>query len=189
MKIIASLLLLFTSIAPGSAAVASWSAAEPNTAAPNAATVAFERLKRLAGEWEARAPKTYGNAVIQLHYRLISDDSVLVETFRIPEQDVEMLTVYHTDGKQLVLTHYCAVNNQVRMVADLGAITGPAAPIPSLTFAFRDGSNLEASHLQVMDRLRLAFDDDTHLTQTWRWRDQKAPTGEDTAVYSYTRVR
>src|SRR5262245_33285590 len=61
-----------------------------SSAAPsNAAEAAFARLKRLSGEWEAKAPKSYGNAVIRLSYRLISDDSVLIETFKIEEQDLE----------------------------------------------------------------------------------------------------
>ena len=168
-------------------ALASISAARP-VAPPSAAEAAMSRLKGLVGRWEARVPKLYGNAPI-LHYRLISDDSVLVETFTIDQQDVEMITMYHLDGGKLALTHYCVVNNQVRMLADLDAISPSAADIRKITFTFRDGSNLEQAHVQVMDRLGVMFEDDDHFTQTWRWRDKKAPTGEDSAVYRYTRVR
>jgi len=76
-------------------------------AAPDAASAAFEKLTTLTGRWEARAPKEYGNATIRLDYRLISDDSVLMETFTIPEQDLEMVTMYHKDGRQLALTQRC----------------------------------------------------------------------------------
>ena len=49
-----------------------------------AAVKAMERIKSLVGDWEAKAPKIYGDASIRLNYRLISDDSALMETFRIP---------------------------------------------------------------------------------------------------------
>jgi hypothetical protein len=113
----------------------------------------------------------------------------LIETFRIDEQDLEMVTIYHLDGQQLAVTHYCAVNNQVRMLADLGSIPKTAPEIRKIRFSFRDGSNLESSHHQVMNRLGVVFEDDEHFTQIWRWRDKKTPTGEDSASYRYTRVR
>jgi len=167
------------------------SGADSKTAAvpASAAEAAFARLKKLAGDWEAKAPKSYGNAVIRLNYRLISDDSVLIETFKIEEQDLEMITVYHLDGGQLALTHYCAVNNQVRMLAKLDGAPKSTADVRNIQFAFRDGSNLEHSHKQVMRDLGVAFEDDKHFVQTWRWRDETTPTGEDMAVYRYTRVR
>lgn len=167
---------------------ASRSGSKTPAATPGAAEAAFTRLKSLAGAWEAKAPKSYGNAVIRLNYRLISDDSVLIETFKIEEQDLEMVTIYHLDGQQLALTHYCAVNNQVRMLAQLDSAAKSAAEVRTIQFAFRDGSNLEHSHKQVMHDLGVVFEDDKHFVQTWHWRDETSPSGEDRAVYRYTRV-
>jgi hypothetical protein len=154
-----------------------------------AADVAFARLATLAGDWEARAPALYANATIRLNYRLISDDSVMMETFRIDEQGVEMVTMYHLDGDRLVLTHYCAVNNQVGMRADVTNVGKQPADVKTLTFAITDARNIQRSHRQVMDRLQLQLHDETHLTQTWHWRDEKRPSGTDSAVYRFTRVR
>ena len=175
-----ALLLLVASVA--------FPAPEPADAA-KPAEAGFSKLRKLVGEWQGPGPKSYGNAVIKLNYRLISDDSVLIETFRIPEQDLEMLTVYHLDGERLALTHYCAVNNQIRMLADLSSVPGTPAEIRRIDFAFRDGSNIEHAHQEVMDRLGIVFEDDKHLTQVWHCRDEKSPTGEDSAVYRYTRVK
>ena len=38
-----------------------------------------------------------------------------------PETDHEMLTVYHLEGNDLVLTHYCAMGNQPRSTNRLEA--------------------------------------------------------------------
>jgi hypothetical protein len=51
------------------------------------ASASLERLKTLAGEWVAA------------------------------EDGDEMVTVYHADGPDLVLTHYCLEGNQPRMRA------------------------------------------------------------------------
>jgi hypothetical protein len=56
-------------------------------AAPGKPSASLERLKTLAGEWVAA------------------------------EDGDEMVTVYHADGPDLVLTHYCLEGNQPRMRA------------------------------------------------------------------------
>jgi hypothetical protein len=45
---------------------------------------------------------------------LIAGGTALVERERT-DKTPEMLTVYHLDGKRLVLTHYCMAGNQPRM--------------------------------------------------------------------------
>src|SRR5262249_12030735 len=84
--------------------------------APNAGPppVAFSRLKTLVGEWEA---KTQKGASIRVSYRLVSNDSVLVQTF-ITASGKETVTAFHPDGARLMATHYCAQGNQPRLVLD-----------------------------------------------------------------------
>jgi len=69
--------------------------------------LAFERLKRLAGTWEAfdkRASRKL-NAV----YTITGGGNVILE-------DLEgMATAYHLDNGTLKLTHYCGAGNQPRM--------------------------------------------------------------------------
>ncbi len=71
----------------------------------------FTRLKSLVGEWEGKTEK---ERVLKVIYRLVANDSVLVESWTLaPGQ--ETLTLYHLDGTDLLATHYCAVGNQPRL--------------------------------------------------------------------------
>src|SRR5262249_23574462 len=72
---------------------------------------AFARLKTLAGDWEARTEK---GSVIRVSYRLVSNDSVLVQSF-VTGSGKETMTVFHADGARLLATHYCAQGNQPRL--------------------------------------------------------------------------
>jgi hypothetical protein len=94
----------------------------------------FERLKTLAGSWDA---DTDGDAKADtvVEYKLTASGTALVETL-FPGTPHEMVTVYHLDGDALVLTHYCAAGNQPTMKAK------PAAKDGSLVFEKVSVSNL-----------------------------------------------
>jgi hypothetical protein len=57
-----------------------------------------------------------------------------------PGTSHEMLSVYFMDGKDLVLTHYCAMANQPRM-----KLVKASANPTTLTFDFVGGTNLDAA--------------------------------------------
>jgi hypothetical protein len=121
------------------------------------ARAAFDRLKALAGEWQADTPR--GKA--QVRYELIAGGSVLVEHDNMPGEG-EMMTAYHLDGDRLVLTHYCMAGNQPHMVADrFNSQTG------ELDFAFAGAGNLKSGaahmhnarfHLISADRFDTAWE-------------------------------
>jgi hypothetical protein len=73
----------------------------------SSADLAFDRLKRLAGTWEAldkRASRKL-NAV----YTITGGGNVIIE-------DLDgMATAYHLDNGTLKMTHYCGAGNQPRM--------------------------------------------------------------------------
>jgi hypothetical protein len=93
---------------------------------------AFSRLKGLVGDWEVSSARGAGHS----RFELIANDSVVLEHFTAPGAQ-EMLTAYHLDGDQLVLTHYCMAGNQPRMVAEkFDASSG------ELDFAFAGGTNI-----------------------------------------------
>ena len=81
-------------------------------AAPEA-TAAFTQLKGLVGEWEGHI-ETPDGPPGAVRYELTAGGSAVMETL-FPGTPHEMLTVYHLDGGDLVLTHYCASGNQPRM--------------------------------------------------------------------------
>ncbi|HKR14759.1 MAG TPA: hypothetical protein VJT15_22020 [Pyrinomonadaceae bacterium] len=155
-------------------------------ATPSSATLAaFEKLKSLVGEWEARDGVSYGGKPIRISYQLVSQGTSVMETYKQVGVDiVEMVTVYHLDGDKLVLTHFCAVNNQVRLRAE-----PPVEGAKELRFAFVDASNLSVSNKEVMKDLVITFQDRDRFTQSWTWRmtNDKGKTFDDKAVYNFVR--
>lgn len=121
----------------------------------------FERLKTLAGTWkgkggEAGAKESFDATIT---YRLTGAGSALVETMG-PGSEHEMITVYHLDGEDLVLTHYCAAGNQPTMRA---AKSGAADVI---AFDFVRASNLKPGAVHMHDA-RIRFVDGDHIVSEW----------------------
>ena len=86
---------------------AAW-AAEP-------ASSGLDRFKALAGDWVAAEDGEMvkkGDVVAQYH--VTGAGSAVVEEL-FPGSHHAMTTVYHLDGSELVLTHYCMSGNQPRM--------------------------------------------------------------------------
>lgn len=76
------------------------------------AAQAFDKLKTLAGHWEANTDK----GKVTTSFELVSGGTALVEHMSMAGEK-EMLTVYFVDGNRLLLTHYCEAGNQPRMQA------------------------------------------------------------------------
>jgi hypothetical protein len=140
-------------------------------------TAAWSRLKSLAGEWEGESSM----GKLRLSYELIAGGTALVERERSDKMP-EMLTVYHLDGKRLVLTHYCMAGNQPRMEArSFNPGTG------DLRFEFLDATNLASPAAGHMRSVALKLIDDRHLSAEWRFYEDGRPKNTETA--QYTRVR
>ena len=75
--------------------------------------------------------------------------AAVVETI-FPGQAHEMVTVYHVDGPDLVLTHYCMEGNQPRMRAK-------AAQGPRFDFAYDGGANIDPRRDRHMHSASLAL--------------------------------
>jgi hypothetical protein len=130
---------------------------------------AFDRLKELAGDWQVAGPKDDARkGKIEVRYRLTAGGTALVETL-FPGEDKEMVTVYHRDGDQLLLTHYCMAGNQPRMRAKAGGSKD------QLVFEFAGGTNLDPAKDLHMHGYRLQFLDSDHIHAEWEYyRDGKA---------------
>jgi hypothetical protein len=74
---------------------------------PSPAEAAFERLKGLAGTWEATETGT--SRKFTAEYTVTGGGQALMEVLG------GMATVYHLDKGALLLTHYCGAGNQPRM--------------------------------------------------------------------------
>lgn len=80
-------------------------------------TSAFDRIKALAGEWVRVGADGEPTDEIISQIRVTAGGSAVIETL-FPGTDKEMITLYHLDGGDLVLTHYCVLGNQPRMKAE-----------------------------------------------------------------------
>jgi len=77
----------------------------------------------------------------------------------------DMVTIYCPDGDRMMMTHYCADNNQPRMRAE--PVQGD---VKEMAFSFVDATNLEGPSDGHMHRLVLSFQDSGHFTQEWTYR-------------------
>jgi len=95
---------------------------------------ALEALKALEGDWVAKpATERSGTAV---RYEVIAGGNTVVKTYA-PGAANEMLTIYHMDGDDLILTHYCALNNQPKMRFQSSETAG------EIRFEFAGGTNFD----------------------------------------------
>ncbi|HEY6066377.1 MAG TPA: hypothetical protein VIY96_09490 [Thermoanaerobaculia bacterium] len=75
-----------------------------------------------------------------------------------------MLTVFHLDGDRLLLTHYCVARNQPRLEA-----TEISPDLSTITFTFRDGTNLASRDAGHMDKATYRFGANDEFTSRWTW--------------------
>jgi hypothetical protein len=140
--------------------------AAPNNAAAPAkpltkSQAAFEKLKSLAGDWEGKSTKGWTEKVT---YAVISGGSVVMELSYGAHPEEWMATMFHLDGDNLMLTHYCVAKNQPRLKA-----TKIADDLSTITFEFQDATNLKSRDQGHMDKLVLTMTDPNHFTAHWTW--------------------
>jgi hypothetical protein len=121
----------------------------------------FDQLKSLTGSWEGK--NSMGEPV-QVSYRTTSGGSALMS--EIMGHGEDMISMIHFDGaNRLLLTHYCAVGNQPRMLAS-------ASPDgKTITFNFLDATNLGNPQSGHMDHVVIAMLDANHHTEEWNFTD------------------
>ena len=168
-------LILLAAVAVLAAAQGATAATTSPAPAPSDAKAAFERLKQLAGTWTMPMPETKAEMKADakippqatVNYKLTGGGSAVTETL-FPGTEHEMLTVYHLDGNDLVLTHYCAAGNQPRMkaaIADGGK---------TLAFHFVGGSNIVPDKDVHMHEATIKFVDADHVHAEWMmWQGGK----------------
>lgn len=118
-------------------------------------SAAFDKLRALTGDWQGTVAWTGQKpSEIVAHYGVTGQGSAVVE-----ELSNGMTSVYHLDGPDLRMTHFCAAQNQPRLKA-----TGFGSDNESISFSFVDITNLsspKAGHVQGLDMKFLAAD---HIT-------------------------
>jgi hypothetical protein len=148
---------------------------------PAADAALMPALTALQGEWQMQDEA--GQWITGTVFTVSSNDSVIREVM-FPGTPNEMTNLYHMDGTDAVVTHYCAVGNQPRMVA-AGITETPEGP--AIDYTFDSVSNLRPEHTHVMGGLRLVFLSDTHIRQDWTSYDPS--TGEVAGEMSFNLMR
>jgi hypothetical protein len=143
-----------------------------NAVAPKAQAHVFERMKTLVGEWVAAEDTAmFKKGTLVSRYTLTGGGTALVDTL-FPGSPHEMTTVYHRDGADLALTHYCAGGNQPRMRA-----ISPTAEARVLEFSFDGGTNLDASRDSHMHSARIELLGDDEILGEWQGWSAGKPEG------------
>jgi hypothetical protein len=135
------------------------------------AKAAFAKLKSLVGSWQAKATDEQKEQAKKEHenmpdladvtFKLTGAGSALIET-QFPGMPHEMVSVYHLDGKELRMTHYCAAGNQPRVKLDRANSTPE-----ELIFVFDGGTNLDPEKDMHIHGVKIKFEKDGAVSSAW----------------------
>jgi hypothetical protein len=106
-------------------------------------------------------PSQAHGGTAKIAYRVTSNGSVVMETL-FAGTEHEMISMYHLDGDELRLTHYCAAGNQPHLKLDK-----QASKPDDLEFVFVDGANLKPETDTHMHSGRIIFRDRNHVDEEW----------------------
>lgn len=128
---------------------------------------ALERLKQLAGEW--RGTVAEDGSPMGVRYEVTSGGTAVMERL-FPGTSHEMTTLYHLDGGDLVLTHYCSAGNQPRMKLVESSAT-------ELRFDYIGGTNVDPAKDSHMHSARLWLKGPDALEAEWTAYARGKPAG------------
>jgi hypothetical protein len=126
-----------------------------------AGAVAFEQLHSLAGEWEGSYEWTGARSAtgkVNASYSETGNSSAIVENLSMDGVPA-MTSVYHLDGANLRLTHFCAAGNQPRLKASHMDVAKGI-----LDFAFVDATNLPSPDAPHVYGLEMRWLNADHIT-------------------------
>jgi hypothetical protein len=145
--------------------VATLVAVAPSQAGESEAEAMLDALKALEGTWQGTPegegadalPETEKPPQVNHDFSVSAAGTVVMETMN-PGTDHEMINMYHLDGDELVLTHYCAGGNQpsLRLVAD------DSSP-EKLVFDFVGGTNLDPEVDEHIHSAQITLEDNDQV--------------------------
>lgn len=142
----------------------------------------FDQLKGLEGTWHG-VPKGEGvtaeaeeapHGEVTHVFQVSAAGNVVMETMR-PGTDHEMINMYHLDGEELMMTHYCAGGNQPRM-----RLNRAKSSADKLIFDFVDGTNLDPAVDGHIHAGELVFHEGGTLESVWVGYNEGKPAGKMT---------
>jgi hypothetical protein len=121
------------------------------------AAEALDRLRGLAGDWEGTlewSGARTGSGTLTASYHLAAGKSAVIEDLMMGKDAApSMMSVYHLDGNDLRMTHYCLAQNQPRLKATRIDEDG-------IFFSFVDATNLsvQPAHVEGVELRFIAAD-------------------------------
>jgi len=128
------------------------------------AAAALAKIRALAGEWEGPFEWTgarTGGGTMHVSYYLTGYGSAVVENLS-SGGDPSMTTVYHLDGADLRMTHFCGAQNQPRLKASRIDLAQGV-----IDFSFVDITNLKSPDAPHVYGCELRFLDADRITLTF----------------------
>jgi hypothetical protein len=125
----------------------------------------FERIRALVGEWQGTYEWTggrTGSGNLRATYALTGAGSVVMEHLLMSDGVPSMSSLYHLDGADLRVTHFCGARNQPRLKADM---IGVAAQ--EVDFGFVDVTGLTSNG--YVQRASLQIVDADHINITFEF--------------------
>jgi hypothetical protein len=120
----------------------------------------FEALKKLAGDWVQVGEDGKPTDKVVSSIRVTSGGTAVLETI-FPGTDHEMVSLYHMDGSDLLLTHYCCLGNQPRLRAE------PSGEANKIVFTFAGGTNLKSNNDRHINGATFTLDGKDHFKAQW----------------------
>ena len=121
------------------------------------ANEAFEKLKSLAGTWQANMLTPDGQKTTVV-YRVTGNGSVVMETM-FAGTDHEMINMYAVDGDSIRATHYCSAGNQP--VLRLNPAKSTAS---DLVFDFVSKTGKDVPYI---NGVKIHFGEDGKVQESW----------------------
>ena len=136
----------------------------------------LDKIKKLVGTWVAVDKDGKPTDQVVSVFKLTGGGSAVHETI-MPGTGHEMVSVYHLDGKDVVMTHYCALGNQPKMKLD------PKSGDKELKFAFAGGTNIDPAKDMHMHEGSIKWVDDDHIEWSWAaYKDGKPVEGHGVSM-------
>lgn len=142
------------------------------------AKAAFAKLKTMAGTWKTKIEGPHAEkhkdghaAQITVNFKVTGAGTALIET-QFPGTGHEMTSVYHLDGDDLRMTHYCAIGNQPHVKLDR-AHSRP----DHLIFVFDGGTNLDPAKDMHIHGLEMTFEKEGQVKSDWQGYMGGKPAG------------
>jgi hypothetical protein len=154
-----ALLLAAAALADPQAAVP-----QPTPSGEGPSAAALTRLAALTGDWQGSFEWTgarTSRGAMNARYSTTGYGSAVVETLSVDGVSA-MTSVYHTDGPDLRMTHYCGARNQPRLKASRIDLASGA-----IDFGYVDATNLSSPDAPHVNGLEIRFGDADHVTLTF----------------------